>query len=77
MEGIALADLGDTDVLREKGKDKEAPKQKQGFFAKIMNFLTEEDEEEENENIRLSQENQDILNDLDKEGNVLAIFLSE
>lgn len=67
-DGIALADLGDTDVLREKEKDKEAPKQKQGFFAKIMNFLTEEDEEEENENIRLSQENQDILNDLDKEG---------
>ncbi len=63
-DGIDLADLEDADILRE--KEKEGPKQKQGFFAKIMNFLTEE--EEENEDIKLSQENQDILNDLDKEG---------
>lgn len=42
------------------------PKGKQGFFAKLINFLTEEDEEE-NENIKLTKENQDILDDLDKE----------
>lgn len=58
----ALSDIEDLESREEKG----APKQKQGFFAKIMNFLTEEDEEE-NENIKLSKENQDILDDLDKE----------
>ena len=56
-----LAEADELEGLREK----EAPK-KQGFFAKILNFLTEEDEEE-NENIKLSKENQDILNDLDRE----------
>lgn len=56
-------DLGET----EQGL--ELPLQeKKGFFSKILDLLTEEDEEEaENENIRLSQENQDILKDLDSE----------
>ena len=46
----------------------EKPEQKKkGFFAKIFDFLTEEDEDEENESLKLSDENRDILNDLDKE----------
>lgn len=46
----------------------EKPEQaKKGFFAKIFDFLTEEDEDEENEGLQLSDENRDILNDLDKE----------
>lgn len=68
-----LADMGDDtdDVLMDKEdlpaqESGDAPKGKQGFFARIMNFLTEEDEEE-NENIKLSKENKDILDDLDKE----------
>lgn len=62
----------DADAALAKLEEKEIPekedasKQKQGFFAKILNFLTEEDEEE-NENIKLSKENKDILDDLDKE----------
>ena len=45
----------------------ETPKKKKGFFSKILDFLTEEDEDEENENIKLSQENRDILNEIDNE----------
>lgn len=43
-------------------------KPKRGVFRKIVEFLTEEDEEEGNEEIRLSDENRGILRDLDKEG---------
>ncbi|MCM1027374.1 MAG: hypothetical protein NC432_13140 [Roseburia sp.] len=39
---------------------------KKPLLSKIRDFLTEEDEEE-NEDLRLSQENQDILNDMKKE----------
>lgn len=39
-------------------------KQKKGVFSKLVNFLTEE---AENEDIPLSEENQEILKDLDKE----------
>lgn len=65
LEADADADLLG---LEEKGHSnkEDASKQKQGFFAKILNFLTEEDEEE-NEDIKLSKENKDILDDLDKE----------
>lgn len=42
-------------------------KGKKPLLSKLMDFLSEEDEEEENENIKLSQENQGILKDLDKE----------
>ena len=67
-----LADMGDGEEVLSKTEDSKSleggdnPKEKQGFFARIMNFLTEEDEEE-NENIKLSRENKDILDDLDKE----------
>lgn len=43
---------------------------KRGFFAKLMDFLTEEDEEDEdtgNAEIRLSEENQNIIDELDSE----------
>ena len=45
----------------------EGGKQKKGLLARIFDFLTEEDEEEENEALQLSDENREILNDLDKE----------
>lgn len=41
---------------------------KGGFLSKIMDFLTEDDEEdEESTSLQLSEENRDILNDLDNE----------
>lgn len=44
-------------------------KEKKGFLAKIMSFLLEDDvDDEQNENIQLSDENKEILKDLDKEG---------
>lgn len=46
------------------------PAKKKGFFAKILEALTEEDEEEEpqkeNEDIQLSEENKNIIEELDK-----------
>ena len=42
-------------------------KGKKPLLSKLMDFLSEEDPEEENEDIRLSQENEGILKDLDKE----------
>ena len=44
----------------------EGGKKKKGLFAKIFDFLTEEDEAEA-EALQLSDENREILNDLDKE----------
>lgn len=52
------------DGIREEGKIKK------GFFAKILDFLTEEDEEDEESEdgeIILSEENQNIINELDSE----------
>lgn len=51
---------------RNKNSGQEA-KGKKPLLSKLIDFLSEEDEEEENEDIRLSQENQGILKDLDKE----------
>jgi len=48
----------------EEGEKDEKP---QGLFAKFMAFIMEEDEEPENEDIRLSKENQDIIDELDRE----------
>lgn len=46
----------------------EKPEQvKKSFFSKIFDFLTEADEDEESESLQLSDENREILNDLDKE----------
>lgn len=64
-------DADEADALipnRDKEPDvEEATNKKKSFFSRIFDFLTEEDEEEENENIHLSQENQDILNEIDSE----------
>lgn len=53
------------DITEKKG---EAEGKKKGFMSKALSFLLEEEEEEpENENIKLSNENQQILDELDKE----------
>lgn len=56
------------DALPETAEAGEKPKKK-GLFARLLSFLTEEDEEEaeENEEIKLSEENKEIIEDLDKE----------
>ena len=64
--------IPDITVLEEDGEaeegGKEEPKEKNGLFARFVAFLMEEEEEEpENENLRLSKENQDIIDELDKE----------
>ena len=57
------------------GEDGEEDKpKKKGFFSRFIDFLMQEDEDEEeekseNEDIRLSEENQEILKELDKEKN--------
>ena len=53
------------DLIPERSNTK--TKKKGGFFSKIIEFFTEEEEETENENIRLSEENQNILKELDNE----------
>ena len=45
-------------------------KKKKGLLARFFDMLTEEAEEEESESLRLSDENKDILNDLDNEKTV-------
>lgn len=64
---VALKEEDADALLRDVTEQEE--KGKKGFFAKLFDFLTEEDEEEQkgNENIQLSEENQEILNDLDRE----------
>lgn len=65
---LGAADSASADSLAqvmENGKDE---KPKKGLFARFRDFINEEDEEEsENENIMLSDENQTILKDMDKE----------
>lgn len=69
-EPVAL-DADELDALIE---DKDAPaktKEKKGLFAKILDFLTEEDEEDSSqgtEDVPLSDENREILEEMDKEG---------
>lgn len=60
------------DAIGMNGEEEPEQKNAKGFFARLFGFLTEEDDLEEaeghgNENIPLSEENQGILNDLDKE----------
>ncbi len=62
--------IPDIAVLEGEEETKEEPKEKNSLFARFVAFLMEEDEEDEkteNENLRLSKENQDIINELDKE----------
>lgn len=55
-------------------KEKVPEKEKKGFFARILDFLTETDEDEEEEkgteDIPLSDENRNILEEMDKEDKV-------
>ena len=59
----------DTEKADEAIQEHDTPEpQKGGFLGKVLDFLTEDDEEgEESEGLQLSEENQDILNDLDNE----------
>ena len=47
--------------------EQENPKEKGGLLKKVFNFLMEEEEEPENENLKLSKENQEILDGLEEE----------
>lgn len=50
-----------TDTSSKNGKEK-----KKGIMAKFFAFLTEEEEEPENENLPISEENQEIIREMDK-----------
>lgn len=67
---VLTVDMSEADSMladiSERPEDKE---KKAGFLSKVVSFLTEEDEPEaENEDVQLSEENEEILKDLDKEG---------
>lgn len=61
------------DIISQLEGTKEAGNGKKGFFARILDFLTEEDEEEEErtergtEDVPMSDENKNILEEMDKE----------
>jgi len=61
------------DILKAAGADimdePEQKKEKKGFFAKLLDLFTEEDEEEEEaDQLQLSDENKKILEEMDKGG---------
>lgn len=61
------------DILKAAGADiveePEQKKEKKGFFAKLLDLFTEEDEEEEDaDQLQLSDENKKILEEMDKGG---------
>ena len=60
-------DFSEQEADQDASDDQKTGEKKKGFFSRILDFLTEEEDEADNENIQLSQENQDILNELDKE----------
>lgn len=51
--------------ITESAQEKE-PKKK-GVFSKLVDFLMEEEEESENENVQISDENQEIIREMDSE----------
>lgn len=69
--GIMELDMNEIDAfipdISSEPKE-ETPKPKSGFMSKIIKMLTEE-EEPENEDLMISEENQEILSELDKEKN--------
>lgn len=77
--GSDTADLSDNDAfpdfigLKKEDDNLVLPemetegKKKKGLLARFFDMLTEEDEDEESESLQLSDENKEILNDLDKE----------
>ena len=66
---ILTVDMDEADsMLTDISEREETKEKKAGFLSKMVSFLTEEDEpEEENEDVQLSEENEEILRDLDKE----------
>ncbi len=52
--------------ITESQKEGEGGKKK-GILSRFMAFLMEEDEEPENENVQISEENQEVIRELDKE----------
>ena len=71
---ILTVDMDEADSMLEDISEKPDDKGKKGgFLSKVVSFLTEEDEPEaENEDVQLSQENEEILKDLDKEGKLFS-----
>lgn len=66
---IIAVDMDEADSMLADISEKQGGKgKKEGFLSKVVSFLTEEDEPEaENEDVRLSEENEEILRELDKE----------
>ena len=73
-EAARKAKKGETTETTETEGAGDKPPKRQGFFGKVLTLLTETDEEEETEeatvskNVSLSEENKEILEELDKEG---------
>lgn len=70
--GILEVDMDEVDALvpditKEEPKEEQGKKGKGSFVSKIITMLTEEVEEPENEDMPISEENQEILRDLDGE----------
>ena len=61
------ADAYIPDISKTENADGEKAEKKEGLLSKLVNILTEEEEEPENENIPLSEENEGIIQDLDSE----------
>ena len=52
--------------ISETGREEEAPKKK-GMVSRFVSFLMEEEEEKENEDVQISDENQEIIREMDNE----------
>lgn len=71
VDGVSNVEEGEKEIFEMPeldaiaGESKE--KTKKSFFARMIDFFTEEAEEEEKEEIKLSEENRDILQEMDKE----------
>ena len=67
-EALQDTDIASEDALAQIIEGGMEKKEKKGLFTRIFDFLTEEDEEvPENESILLSDENENILREVDKE----------
>lgn len=60
-----IVNLEDAVAASENGTDQKT--KKKGIFSKLLNLLTEEEEESDSDEIHLSDENKNILNELEKE----------
>lgn len=68
--GILALDLDEVDNYIPditKSSSKGGKEKKKGIMSKFFAFLTEEEEEPENENLPISDENQEIIREMDKE----------